>query len=104
MTDPHDYAALVERAREISSCMTGDYDGEFDNWALWIGRMADAIEALTARVAELEEVKAILTEASDAARDVWLHSKDTPTQCGYLMNAHLVAGHDLAHAALGDKQ
>lgn len=44
---------LSRRAREISRCMIGDFDGEFDNWAEWIGRFADELDRLTAENARL---------------------------------------------------
>jgi hypothetical protein len=43
--------------------MVGDYDGEFDNWALWIDRSADRIEQLTAEVERLQKRLELTPEA-----------------------------------------
>lgn len=44
---------LVKRLREISTCMKRDYRGEFDNWADWIARSAEHLQALEAENAKL---------------------------------------------------
>jgi len=48
-------AELIKRMSEISRVMLCDYGSEFDNWAKFIAKAADRIEALTAEVERYRE-------------------------------------------------
>jgi hypothetical protein len=43
-------------------------------------------------IERLREALAVAVAALEKAKAVWFGNNQTPTQCGYLMNAHISAG------------
>lgn len=59
----------AKRLREIASQLTSQYDGEFDNWAIWIARAADELNEEKAKHRETLAVLQTAHECEQAAQD-----------------------------------